>query len=612
MVAETDSAKGQRIAPEKLLPFSDDFTSTEEYVDSLLNFVRTDELLRTLCGGVHILDFFTSEPSLYSKILSQDWRDFFSGHEVMDLLDLFMRDDLDDTTTNQSDDGPSWEGGTPPPPTLLDYLRTVRRHLLIRTPGGSQCSRNRAMKPTQKLARHVSVGMNVKKVHEVGLFASYLNRLTTDFAATQGQDISHLVDFGSGQNYLGRALASEPYNKNIVAIESKQANAERAREFDVMAKLAVKDKLMRNKKAFRQGMEGPDTGVTPKPVVPVNLPTPPESSADDESTDGTKEAPEVETPTTGTGKIQYVDHRIQDGHLSDVIERIPGSSGNKNLMVMSLHSCGNLVHHGLRSLILNEDVKAVAMVGCCYNLVTERLGPATYKLPELRPTTRTHPRLKKTSEACDPNGFPMSARLCNYYNDSDPAGPDKGVRLNITSRMMAVQAPSNWGPEDSESFFTRHFYRALLQRIFLDRGVVGPPPPDCVGGKSPAGHTSGGTPIVIGSLRKDCYENFVSYVRGAMAKLLVDPDKGDLFTEKMGDITDEEINRYYEEYKSRKKELSVIWSLMAFSAGVIEATIVVDRWLWLKEQDEVQEAWVEPVFDYKLSPRNLVVVGLKK
>jgi hypothetical protein len=51
---------------------------------------------------------------------------------------------------------------------------------------------------------------------------------------------------------------------------------------------------------------------------------------------------------------------------------------------------------------------------------------------------------------------------------------------------------------------------------------------------------------------------------------------------------------------------------MAFSAGVIEAAIVVDRWLWLREQEVVRECWVESVFDYAVSPRNLVVVGVKK
>ena len=81
---------------------------------------------------------------------------------------------------------------------------------------------------------------------------------------------------------------------------------------------------------------------------------------------------------------------------------------------------------------------------------------------------------------------------------------------------------------------------------------------------------------------------------------------------KMSDITDAEIISYEERYRERKKDLSVTWSLMAFSASVVEAAIVVDRWLWLKEQEQVEQAWVEPVFEYGISPRNLVVVGVKK
>ncbi|KAJ2966379.1 hypothetical protein NQ176_g10178 [Zarea fungicola] len=64
--------------------------------------------------------------------------------------------------------------------------------------------------------------------------------------------------------------------------------------------------------------------------------------------------------------------------------------------------------------------------------------------------------------------------------------------------------------------------------------------------------------------------------------------------ETMAGITDEEIAAYLER------------------ATLIEALIVTDRWVWLKEQDEVKDAWVETVFDFKQSPRNMVVVGIKK
>lgn len=589
-----------KMGPSKPLPYSEEsFSSSEEYISSLLDFIGTNSLLRTLCGGVHILDFFTSEPALYPRVLPQEWREWFDGTDIMDILDLLMREDIDSIAQDSI-----WRDGPPPPETLLNYIRQVRIHLLLRDPQPSKCSLNRTQK---KLARHVSVGMNVKKVHEVSLFASYLNNLTQSYSASKGLEISHLVDFGSGQNYLGRALASEPYNQNIVAIEGREENEKRAREFDVFAKLATKEKILRNKKVFRE------TGVHVPPTPP------PESMA---------VAPAVEVPPGGTGTILYVNHRLADGNLADVIAQIPPSSSsedneNKNLMVMSLHSCGNLLHHGLRSLTLNPSVKIVALVGCCYNLLTERLGPATYKLPSLRPAA--HPRLSNLAEARDPNGFPMSARFCSAYpgpadelnGDSASENSDKGVRLNITSRMMAVQAPQNWGSQDSAAFFTRHFYRALLQRMFLDYGVVGPPRGGGSHG-SPAGHSSGGTPIVIGSLRKGCYVDFVSYVRGALAKLMGDGEemttrRDNVFKEKMGGITDTDILDYERRYAGGKKELSVIWSLMAVSAGVVEAAIVVDRWCWLGEQEGVvEESWVEAVFEYRLSPRNLVVVGVKK
>jgi hypothetical protein len=624
------------MGPAKPLPYDDTaFGSVEDYVDSLLDFVGTNELLRTLCGGVHILDFFTTQdPDLYSRVIPQDWRAFFNEHDVLNVLDLLMREDLPELGSGSApgdESGQKWRGGPLPPPSLLEYVQNVRKHLLLRQPASSQCSRNRAMKPTQKLARHVAVGMNVKKVHEVGLFAHYINQLTERLKTATGSDVSHLVDFGSGQNYLGRALASEPYNQRIVAIESKSHNAERAKEFDVMAKLATKEKIMRNKKAYRAGLEGP--GV----AVPAALPTPPPERAEgsDESTivaalqDASLD-PAIEASTEAKGRIQYVEHRIQDGNLEDVIQKI--GDLDPRLMVMSLHSCGNLVHHGLRSLVLNPAVKVVAMVGCCYNLVTERMGPATYKLPELRPKTEelddseassTYQALGRTDwskgkgehsfrwSRGDPHGFPMSHRLCNYVPHNKPDS-EPGIHLNITSRMMAVQAPQNWGHKDSADFFTRHFYRALLQRIFLDKGIVGPPREECVGG-SPAGHSSG-TPIIIGSLRKQLYENFVSYVRGALAKLYDDENMGELFRTKLSpeQLSDAEIEDYERAYRPRKKDLSMTWSLMAFSAGVIEAAIVTDRWLWLKEQEDVvREAWVEAVFDYGMSPRNLVVIGLR-
>ncbi|WPH03860.1 Hypothetical protein R9X50_00674300 [Acrodontium crateriforme] len=602
------------MAPRRPLPYSEEFNSPDEYIESLLELLTTNAFLQTLLMRIHILDFLTSPQDLYSRTLPQEWREWLDDFEIFDFLDLLMREDLNQLSDNASAE--KWRHGKRPPQSLLLYIRNVRKHLLLRVPSGNQCSRNRAVKPTQKLARQVAVGMNVKKIHEVGLFAHYLDDLAAEISNSTGRKVSHLVDFGSGQNYLGRALASEPYNRRIVAIESRSANAERAKEFDVIAKLRAKKVIIRNKKAYRAALEGGDPNQDMETADTILEPSPTEREGLRDqlgSSDGS-----IELPATGKGTVQYVDHRINGGDLSHVISDIPESEDDKNLLVMSLHSCGNLVHHGLRSLVANPEVRAVAMVGCCYNLLTSRLGPATYKLPSLRPVPKQMTDKETRTEICDPHGFPMSSRLCNYRSQQSDGNIDDGaeekkagVNLDITARMMAVQAPQNWGEKDSEGFFTRHFYRALLQKIFLDRGIVGPPIADNVGG-SPLGHSSGGTPIVIGSLRKACYANFVSYVRGALVKLCDSSELGEMFRTKTAGLTDEEIIDYEKRFASRKKDLSVIWSLMAFSAGVVEATIVVDRWLWLKEQEEVGEAWVESVFEYNWSPRNLVVVGIRK
>jgi hypothetical protein len=694
------------MGPDSPLPISADFASVEHYVESLLEFTTSSWLLQTLCGGVHILDFYTRSPDLYSTILPETWRKWFKGREIMDILDLLMREDLTQFGSHEQVTGEkSWRGGAAPPEDLLKYIRDVRKHLLNREcpPVDSQHEPKKS-----NIARHVAIGMKVKKIHEVDNFARYIEKLTSDIAVSGTKEITHLVDFGSGQNYLGRALAASPYSKHIIAVESKQHNIEGAKNMDVLAKLVPKPLVMRNKKEYRAGLKKPKKGVSStasseeeqegalaygKTGCPPPLETPKGEEAGESetkcATDGCKQTAvadlksenestctSMSTPvqprtvekstittnlqiyTEGHGSVQYVEHIIQSGDLSPVVSQILDSSQLRendtttktklveepsdltavpksvqpNLMVISLHSCGNLVHHGLRSLLLNPAVSAVAMVGCCYNLMTERLGPPTYKLPSLR---SNHPRLVSTSNAFDPHGFPMSEKLATYPLPHAPLAtedPPQGIRLNITARMMAVQAPYNWGPTDSDLFFTRHFYRALLQRIFLDLGIVAAPvdstavsaaghsstvtwtPP---GGRGPGLSSDGtATPLTIGTLRRFAYADFVSYVRAAEAKLVTPNDFCEVDPEfiraKMNGLTDDEIRDYAVRFAERKKELSVMWALMAFSAGVMEALVVVDRWLWLKEQKEVECAWVEPVFEYKHSPRNLVVVGVKK
>lgn len=511
-----------------------------------------------------------------------------------------------------------------PPASLLKYVKDIRKHSLQRTLPVER-------EKERKLPRAVSVGMVPKKIHEVSRFADYVVKVAEDASAISGKEITHFVDFGSGQNYLGRTLACSPYNKHIVAVESKELNINGAKRMDVFAGVGKREIVMRNKKAFRQLQNNskPVEDLSPKDRRLVATTVMPDLEGVDLRP--IKDLATIYTPAEGKGYMQYVEHVVQDGDLSNVVTQIEklrleaplgnlqltnGNSVNPalpdvleeiskteevRLMAISIHSCGNLSHHGIRSLILNPSVQAIAIVGCCYNLLTSCLGPPTVKHPHIRrnmkPINAPPGGMKELSES-DPHGFPMSHRLAKYDGE--------GIRLNITARMMGVQAPSNWTAKESDSFFTRHFYRALLQKVFLDYGVVSMI-------KADESSPESTEPVIIGSLRKSCYGSFTSYVRGALEKLKADPERSLNMDTTMGRATDEDLDEYGRKYDELKKELSVTWSLMAFSAGVVESLIVVDRYLFLKEHsDLVKECWVEPVFEYKQSPRNLVVVGIKR
>src|SRR5690348_10556346 len=105
--------------PRVSLPLDSRWACEDDYVQSLLSFATSSDLFRNLCGGVHILDFLTREPDLYTTVLPAEWRDWFDLVEIEDVLQLLLRADL---SSIQEDGYPctaNGKGVVSPPQTLV-------------------------------------------------------------------------------------------------------------------------------------------------------------------------------------------------------------------------------------------------------------------------------------------------------------------------------------------------------------------------------------------------------------------------------------------------------------------------------------------------------------
>jgi hypothetical protein len=59
-------------------------------------------------------------------------------------------------------------------------------------------------------------------------------------------------------------------------------------------------------------------------------------------------------------------------------------------------------------------------------------------------------------------------------------------------------------------------------------------------------------------------------------------------------------------------EIACFWSIRALLGPLIESLILFDKVLFLKEDEKIENVDLFRIFDEKLSPRNFVLVAVKK
>ncbi|XP_064487777.1 probable methyltransferase-like protein 25 isoform X2 [Ornithodoros turicata] len=225
-----------------------------------------------------------------------------------------------------------------------------------------------------------------------------------------------------------------------------------------------------------------------------------------------------------------------------------------DVLLCGLHTCGDLASSALRLFVQCSGVKCLCLVGCCYNLITEEN--------------------EATQNDCVTQkfGFPLSTYLRNSQ-----------CYLGRNARMLASQSIERQH-ENNTNFPETLFYRALFQKILTEKLGSDTLPKD----------------FRVGKLYK-C-KNFWEYIQRAAKKINCSDFK----------VTEEEAQRYELCHQDDKKKLMLFQKLRICFSPCIEGLILLDRLVFLLEQEDVEDAHIIQLFDPVISPRCFALYATKK
>lgn len=241
--------------------------------------------------------------------------------------------------------------------------------------------------------------------------------------------------------------------------------------------------------------------------------------------------------------------RYITGSSDELGEEISTWAKGEKCLLTGLHACGSLSEHMLRLSTAVSCVTYTAVVGCCFNHITPL-------------------------SSARPQGFPIS----KYMREN-------GLKLSASALVTGCQAPTNWTHTPNSTFGRKFWYRAVLEKLLWDKGLL-----------------PQGSQRPVWGIRTGDLVSFAAYTHRAMSSLKLT----------LGvDITEQEIEDYEEKFQDRKGEIAILQTLSVLLCRVVESIIALDRVFYLQEAGMKEVGW-EMVFEYESSPRNIMVVGRKE
>jgi hypothetical protein len=289
-------------------------------------------------------------------------------------------------------------------------------------------------------------------------------------------------------------------------------------------------------------------------------------------------------------------------------------------LLTGLHCCGDLGSAMLRQYIHESHACAIVMVSCCYNLLSEH-DPnqwANHHAKRFRPShppcmVDTKSSLSSSSSSSissqSPAGFPMSEFFAS-------------MRLGYRARKSASRPLTTLAARGAEHIlWKRHQWRALVEVVWRN---ATPTTSTSSASMTPISSTpsipsipsiplnvgDGGDDdeniLEVGSLPESFWQNgptFESYANACLSSRLGDEHAS---------LSHHHLSGIYERYSSLMHRVSMMASLQSILSPLIESLVLIDRLLYLQNQSCVTHVTMMPAFDPLLSPRNMVIVALKR
>jgi hypothetical protein len=267
------------------------------------------------------------------------------------------------------------------------------------------------------------------------------------------------------------------------------------------------------------------------------------------------------------GSLRFISKTIEwkDG-LDAVLELIEAEYPDvlgQQWIVCGLHTCGDLASTMIKGIVKSKksSINGLVSIGCCYQLLTEHNSDGTSQ----------HDRIS-------PVGFPLSESVNPYH-------------LGLHSRMVGCSASQRWvsDSEQVKESLRRLYYRSVLQRLLHDEHII--PPAQSQEEALVSNHGE----RAIKKMGKAACKDPITYTKAALDRLGCDRA-----------IPDGTVLATFEWYGFAKKQIAVIWTLRALLGDPIESLILLDRFMYTREQGF--ESQLVSVINPKDSPRNMALI----